>query len=158
MCHTFTHLPPELKQEWVSPHVTCSHMLFWRCYEKRLTADLRSALLSLHTVWSVICSFIPQHCASALCMTSGCFPRWRVKLNLLAFKLGHLLVMRDAPRSRTIIISEKFNLKRIWTMCSWLFCHSEKLKSWNKICWWIQHWRVLLLFTELVWSKPEKSH
>lgn len=78
--------------------------LFLICWGLLCCCSLFSCGFSLlWPVLSVICSFIPQYCASALGMHSGCFPRWRVKLNRLAFKLGHLLVIRDAPMYLTVV-------------------------------------------------------
>lgn len=78
--------------------------LFLICWGLLCCCSLFSCGFSLlWPVLSVICSFIPQYCASALGMHSGCFPRWRVKLNRLAFMLGHLLVIRDAPMYLTVV-------------------------------------------------------
>lgn len=74
--------------------------LFLICWGLLCCCSLFSCGFSLlWPVLSVICSFIPQYCASAL----GCFPRWRVKLNRLAFMLGYLLVIRDAPMYLTVV-------------------------------------------------------
>lgn len=88
----------------LTAHHRSAASLFLICWGLLCCCSLFSCGFSLlWPVLSVICSFIPQYCASALGMHSGCFPRWRVKLNRLAFMLGHLLVIRDAPMYLTVV-------------------------------------------------------
>lgn len=86
---------------------TCFPMLLWE-QTWQVTSGLLCCCRLFPLFWPVlwgICSFIPQHCASALCMHSGRFHRWRVKLNPFAFELVHSLVIRDAPMYRTVIMN-----------------------------------------------------